>query len=79
MIERIIKSHAFPPILMLQDEDGDLRATIESLSPRDGATSSKDGAIVALAAKCSESILNPDYLLGTSGACLRWCDFNCLI
>jgi len=47
-----------------EDEDGDLRATIESLSPRDGATSSKDGAIVALAAKCSESILNPDYLLG---------------
>ena len=57
--------HFFNP----QDDEGEVRATIESLSPRDGATGSKDGAnsdaIVALAAKCSESILNPDYLLGT--------------
>ena len=64
-----------PFLPSFQDEEGDVRATIESLSPRDGVTGSKDvatgnkdgansDAIVALAAKCSESILNPDYLLG---------------
>ena len=57
-----------------KEEESELRASIESLSPRGpgggggggggGGVSNKEGAIVALAAKCSQSILNPDFLLG---------------